>query len=141
MKCWLNNIVLETCDGKTVICITKIMKQSVSETLSLWREFVWLDCNSCEEMCLHNLMKSYRTHVRQLSLIMSARPNRSSFTDCLETASSPKISKYVRKMAKMLQYCNNLANTSQFTRFKLTYNDTSDLQLREAIEEMKPLRY
>ena len=35
----------------------------ISETPSLWRVFVWPDCNLREEKSLHNVMKVYGVHI------------------------------------------------------------------------------
>ena len=47
-------------------CVSQKLR-SISEAPLFWREFVWPDCNSREERWLHNVMKSWGVHVRQLS--------------------------------------------------------------------------
>ena len=41
--------------------------QKISETPSLWHEVVWRDCSTCDEKRLHNVMKAFGIHIRQLS--------------------------------------------------------------------------
>lgn len=38
--------------------------RSISETPSFWRQFVWPDCNSRDERCLHYALKSWGVHIR-----------------------------------------------------------------------------
>ena len=59
-------LFLETCDRVKLRCVSKKL-QHISETPSFWRKFVWPDCISRQERCLHNVMKSYGVYVRQLS--------------------------------------------------------------------------
>ena len=59
-------LFLETCDRVKLRYVSKKL-QHISETPSFWRKFVWPDCISRQERCLHYVMKSYGVHVRQLS--------------------------------------------------------------------------
>ena len=106
--------------------------RSISETPSLWRDFVWPDYNSREAECLHNVMKACGVHIRRLSfpqhLIQPV-----ALTNIAQM--SQKLMK-MSKMAKMLQYCTNL------THLDLPLLTASSGELDEqlkAIEEIKHL--
>ena len=126
---------LETRDRVKLRYVSQKLR-SISETPSLWRDFVWLDCNSCEERCLHNVMKSCGAHFRQLSF-----PQRLTQQVYLQIAWQQQASLRLvntSEMAKMLRYCSNLTHLS--LPELSSPSDDSDLQLREAIQEMKHLQ-
>ena len=54
---------LDMRDRLKLRCVSQKLR-SISETSLLWREFVWPDCNSREERCLHNVLKSWGVYVR-----------------------------------------------------------------------------
>jgi len=114
--------------------------RSISETPSLWREFVWSDCNRCEEKHLCNILKVYGTHIRRLSFPhhlaqLVTRVNNSwgrpRTTLAIVNAS---------EMMKMLQCCNSL------THLKLAPLDYANsrfdehLTMTRGIKEMKHLQ-
>ena len=113
--------------------------QKISETPSLWREVVWRDCNSCEEESLHNIMKSYGIHIRQLSFSQHLIHPR---TLPIVSQTTMKLIK-VSEMAKMLRYCSNLTHLSlpdlDHSKRLNGGGDRPDDQLREAIQRMKYL--
>jgi len=79
--------------------------RSISETPSLWREFVWSDCRYCEEKHLYNVLKVYGTHVRRLSFpqhLVQPVGTKCSYTTLAFVNTS--------EMMKMLQCCNNLTH-------------------------------
>jgi len=103
--------------------------RSISETPSLWREFVWTDCNHREEKQLYNVLKIYGTHIRRLSfpqhVVQPVTRATLTFVNGLE-------------MVKMLQYCNNLTHLNLPT---LDHVDSHfDEKLMKDIQEMKHLQ-
>ena len=113
--------------------------QKISETPSLWREVLWRDCNSCEKERLHNIMKSYGIHIRQLSFSQHLIHPR---TLPIVSQTTMKLIK-VPEMAKMLRYCSNLTHLSlpvlDHSKSLNGGGDRPDDQLREAIQRMKYL--
>ena len=109
--------------------------RSISETPSLWREFVWF-VNPLAEKCLHNIMKVCGAHIKRLSFHHLVQPN------VFPPTSSQKAIKLVKmsEMVKMLQYCNNITNLNlpalDHWSSRGIYSDT---QLRKCIQQMKHL--
>ena len=109
--------------------------RSISETPSLWREFVWF-VNPLAEKCLHNVMKVCGAHIKRLSFHHLVQPN------VFPPTSSQKAIKLVKmsEMVKMLQYCNNITNLNlpalDHWSSRGIYSDT---QLRKCIQQMKHL--
>ena len=106
--------------------------RSISETPSLWRYFVWPDCNPREAECLHNVMKTCGVHIRRLSF-----PQHLIQPVILPTVvqTSQKLVK-MSEMAKMLQCCTN--RTHLDLPAVTSSSGELDVQLK-AIEEMKHL--
>ena len=114
-------------------CVSRKLR-SISETPSLWREFVWF-VNPRAEKCLHNVMKACGAHIKRLSFHSHylIRPN------VLPPNSSQKAIKLVKmsEMVKMLQYCNNVTHLNLPALDH--WSSHSDAQLRECIQQMKYL--
>ena len=109
--------------------------QKISETPSLWHEVVWRNCSTCEEKRLHNVMKAFGIHIRQLSF----------FQHLIYPRTLPKVSQTtiklmkISEMAKILKYCSNLTHLSlPVLDYSESLNDPDD-QLWEAIQRMKCL--
>ena len=107
--------------------------RNVSETPSLWRDFVWPDCNPREAECLHNVMKVCGIHIRRLSFPQHI----------IQPVTLPTPSRTARRlvemseMTKILQYCTNLTHLD--LPAVTSSSGELDKQLK-AIEEMKHLK-
>ena len=111
--------------------------QKISETPSLWRKVVWRDCSSCEKTKrLHNVMKTFGIHIRQLSFFQHLIYPRTLLKVSQTTIKLMKIS----EMEKILHYCSNLTHLSlPVLDYSESLNDPDD-QLWEAIQRMKYLK-
>ena len=109
---------------------------SISETPSLWHEFVWPDCNFREEKSLHTVMKACGVHIRRLSFprrLIQPRIPPNVFSLPIVAQKMVRMS----EMAKILQYCRSLTHLSLGDLGAHGYYP--DKQLREAIQEMNNL--
>ena len=89
--------------------------QIVSETPSLWREFVWDYYDTREELCVKNVLKRCGEHIKRLSFPGYLSP----------------------KLDEMLQYCNNVRHVS--LPVVMTLSPDQLVQLGEAVQHMKHL--
>ncbi|XP_065886988.1 uncharacterized protein [Dysidea avara] len=90
--------------------------QSVSETPSLWRKFVWDYYDSREERCINNLLKTCGEHIKCLTFLGYVVP----YT-----------------LVEMLQYCNNVRYLSLTLPVGTVLHPD---QLVEAVQHMKDLQ-
>jgi len=81
-----------TARDKAQLQITSRRLRSVSETPSLWREFVWPYYHTGDEGCANNVLKVYGQHVKRLSF-----PNRISLPS---------------RLLRFLGYCSNAVELS-----------------------------
>ena len=132
----LVNIMLCLPDSRDRVKLRYVSRKlrSISETPSLWREFVWPDCNPREEKRLKIVMKSCGMHIRRLSFHHLNQPS-------VLPASSQTALKLVEIsiMTKILQYCSNLTHLSLPALGDLNSRKGNFEQLRESIQEMKYL--
>ena len=118
----------ETRDRVKLRYVSKEIR-SISETPSLWRDFVWPDCNPCEAECLHNVMKACGVYIRRLSFPQHL----------IQPTYVPQASQKLMKMLEMtriLQYCTNLTHLD--LPAVTASSGELDTQLK-VIEEMKHL--
>ena len=86
--------------------------QIVSETPSLWREFVWDYYDTREELCVKNVLKRCGEHIKRLTFLGYLTP----------------------KLDEMLQYCSNVKHVSLPVAMTLSPD-----QLGDAVQHMKHL--
>ena len=111
----------------------------ISETPSLWREFVWSDCVRCEKERLHSVFKACGVHIRRLSFSQHLIQPRVLRIVSQNTLKLMKMS----EMANLLQYCSNLTHLSLSGVDHLVSSRVGEVleeQLREAIQKMKYLK-
>ena len=112
--------------------------RSISETPSLWRDFVWTDYNRGDEKRLCNIMKTYGVHIRRLSfpqkLIQPSPEPRGDVP--YVTGATLKL----MPISEMMNYCKNLTHLSlPGLDHSHSRSDDLDGQLRQGIQEMKHL--
>lgn len=91
--------------------------RSISETPSLWRNFVWYYYDRLEERCLCNLLKACGKHIVQLSFPHHVMPS---------------------KLVKLLQFCSNVRHLSLSQETKLNIEQlTKTLQHMELLSVLK----
>ena len=124
--------LLKTRDRVKLRYVSKKIRH-IGATPSFWRDFaVWPDCISREERCLHNVMKSYGVHVRQLSFPqcqtqhIHRRYTRGNVWLWKKQEELPRLV-YMSEMAKMLQFCSNLT----YLRLPNLDHQNSDLKVRQ----------
>ena len=89
--------------------------RTVSETPSLWREFVWDYYDTREELCVKNVLKRCGEHIKRLAFPGYLTP----------------------KLNEMLQYCNNVRHVS--LPVVMTLSPDQLALLGEAVQHMKHL--
>ena len=108
--------------------------RNISETPSLFCEFMWPDCNHHEERCLYNVMKDYGVHIRRLSFPQQV------ICPCRLPNTENQVILKLLQMAEMLQFCSNLTHLSlPALDHSNSSSDDSGEQLRRSIQEMKHL--
>ena len=112
--------------------------RKISETPSLWREFVWPDCVRCEKERLHSVLKACGAHIKRLSFSQHLIQPRVLPIINQNTLKLMKMS----EMASLLQYCSNLTHLSLSAVDHSVSSRVGEIveeQLREAIQTMKYL--
>jgi len=112
--------------------------RSISETPSLWREFVWTDCNRREEKQLYNALKIYGTHIRRLSFPQRVVPPVTRTRNPSRCGHTTLAFVNGLEMVKMLQYCNNLTHLNLPALGHV--GSSFDEQLMKGIQEIKHLQ-
>ena len=120
--------------------------RSISETPSLWHEFVWPDYNRREEKCnLYNVIKACGVHIRRLSfphhhglLYFPQQLGRQGHLSVIDQTTLKLVER--SEVAKVLQYCRNVTHLSLPALDDVGSRDDSDRQLQKAIQKLKHLK-
>ena len=90
-------------------CVSRKLR-SISETPSLWRDFVWADYYRGDEKRLCNIVKVCGVHIRRLSFPQKLiQPSREPRGDVPKNVTGATLkSMPISQMVKVLHYCKNL---------------------------------
>ena len=110
-------IVISQLSSRDIVKLRYVSQRlrTVSETPSLWREFVWDYYDIREELCVKNVLKRCGEHIKRLAFPGYLTP----------------------KLNEMLQYCNNVRHVS--LPVVMTLSPDQLALLGEAVQHMKHL--
>ena len=124
----------ETLDKITLRNVCRKLR-NLSQTPSLWSEFIWVDCSCRQEKRLYNVMETCGAYVKRLSFSQHYIGPGPLQTICGTTQKLMKVS----GMVKVLQHCSNLTYLNLPALDYVKCFDDVDMQLRKTIEEMEHL--